>query len=62
MEMVRVGENHLRPHGAQILRVEGLDRGQGANSHKRRSLDHAVRRVKDARARDALRGIDGKSK
>ena len=50
VQVVRVREDHLRAHRAQIVRVERLHRGERADRHERRRLDDAVRR-REARRR-----------
>ena len=54
MQVVGVGEDHLRARLAQVARVERLHRRQRADRHERRRLDGAVRRGEGAGARGAV--------
>ena len=51
VQMVGVGEDHLRAERAEIVGVERLDGGERADGHERRRLHAAVRRGEDAGAR-----------
>ncbi len=42
MQMERVGQNHLRAQGFQIVREQGFDRGFGANGHETRGVHRTV--------------------
>ncbi len=42
MEVIGVGQQHLDPGGAQLARIQRLDRPHRADWHERRRLDDAV--------------------
>jgi hypothetical protein len=46
VQVVGVGEYHRRAHSRELVRVEGLHRGERAHRHERRRLDGAVGSVK----------------
>ena len=56
VQVVGVGENHLRAHGPQVVRVERFDGGQGPHRHERRRLHDSVRRGECAGAGSAELG------
>ena len=49
VQVIRVGEDHLRVHRAEVGGVERLDGGERAHRHERGRLDGAVRRARTAR-------------
>jgi hypothetical protein len=58
MQVIRVGEDHLRVHRAQVVGVERLDRGERPHRHERRRVDDAVRRAEPRGARGAGRRLE----
>src|SRR5687767_10693245 len=61
MEMIGVGENHLRTHRAQLVRVECLHGSESAYRHERRRLDVAVRGVEHSAPCCATLGLDAET-
>jgi hypothetical protein len=53
--MVGIGQNDLRPRGADLMREKRLDRGLCSNWHERRRLDDAMGRRHPAAAGAAAR-------
>jgi hypothetical protein len=53
VQVVGVGEDHLRPERAKLRGVERLHRGEGAHGHERGRLHRAVRRGEGAGPRAA---------
>ena len=58
VQVVGVAENDLRADGAQLVRVEALDRALRPDRHECRRLHVAVGGTEDAGARGAVGGGD----
>ena len=60
MQMVRIGENHLRPDLVQVDRIERLHGRQRADGHEGGCVDASVRCDEMSRARSVKLSLDGK--
>jgi hypothetical protein len=58
VEVIRVGEDHLRAHRAKLQRVQRLDRAERPDGHERRRLDDAVRRRESPGSCPAVACVD----